>query len=71
MKTNDKAVDDMGKVIELTVSDGHTLGAYQANPTGDTKGGVVVIQEILNIVNFFSRFTENTVSENYSRLLLK
>ena len=36
----------MGSMIELTASDGHTLGAYKAEPSGAPKGGVVVIQEI-------------------------
>ena len=65
MKTNDKAVDDMGKVIELTVSDGHTLGAYQANPTGDTKGGVVVIQEIFGINRHVRDVCERLADNGY------
>lgn len=36
-------------MIELTASDGHSLGAYRADPTGAAKGGVVVVQEIFGV----------------------
>jgi carboxymethylenebutenolidase len=39
----------MGTHLKLTASDGHTLGAYRADPTGAAKGGVVVIQEIFGV----------------------
>ena len=39
----------MGKMIELTASDDHRLAAYQAEPTGQARGGIVVIQEIFGV----------------------
>jgi len=39
----------MGETIELTASDGFTLGAYRARPDGTARGGVVVIQEIWGV----------------------
>ena len=39
----------MGQTIELTAADGHRLQAYQAEPQGTPKGGVVVIQEIFGV----------------------
>jgi len=36
----------MGKMIEITASDGFKLAAYRADPAGKPKGGVVVLQEI-------------------------
>ena len=39
----------MGQAIELFAADGHTCGAYRAEPTGDTKGGIIVIQEIFGV----------------------
>jgi carboxymethylenebutenolidase len=39
----------MGKMIELTTSDGHKLTAYRADPAGKPRGGIVVIQEIWGI----------------------
>jgi carboxymethylenebutenolidase len=39
----------MGKKLTLTTTDGHTLGAYRADPAGKPKGGIVVIQEIFGV----------------------
>lgn len=35
--------------LDLTASDGHRLQAYQANPAGEIKGAVVVVQEIFGL----------------------
>ena len=39
----------MGQNISLTAGDGHSLGAYRANPPGSPKGAVVIIQEIFGV----------------------
>lgn len=39
----------MGETVELTASDGFTLGAYRAQRDGAPRGGVVVIQEIWGV----------------------
>ena len=39
----------IGQTIKLKASDGHTLSAYQADPAGKPRGGIVVIQEIFGI----------------------
>jgi len=39
----------MGQNISLTAGDGHTLGAYRAEPSGSPKGAVVIIQEIFGV----------------------
>jgi carboxymethylenebutenolidase len=39
----------MGETIQLTAEDGHTLGAYRADPSGAPKGAVVVMQEIFGV----------------------
>ncbi len=39
----------MGQNITLTASDGHQLDAYLANPAGDAKGRLVVVQEIFGV----------------------
>ena len=39
----------MGKIIQLTASDGHSFDAYQADPEGAPKGAIVLIQEIFGI----------------------
>lgn len=39
----------MGSIIKLTASDGVTIDAYQAEPAGAPRGGIVVLQEIFGI----------------------
>ena len=36
----------MSKQVELKAADGHTFGAYVAQPEGTPKAAIVVIQEI-------------------------
>ena len=39
----------MGEMIRLTASDGVSLSAWKAAPTGRPKGGIVVLQEIFGL----------------------
>lgn len=39
----------MGQWIRLTADDGHTLDAYQAEPKGTARGGLVLFQEIFGV----------------------
>ena len=39
----------MGQRITLTADDGHSLGAYRADASGATRGGIVVLQEIFGV----------------------
>jgi len=48
----------MGQNITLTAADGFELGAYVAEPAGDTKGAVVVIQEIFGVNQHIREVTD-------------
>ena len=39
----------MGRRLELTADDGHSLGAYRADASGTARGGIVVLQEIFGV----------------------
>ena len=39
----------MGKTFTLSATDGHSFGAYRADPDGSAKGGIVVLQEIFGV----------------------
>ena len=52
----------MGKIIELTASDGHKLDAYRADPTGTPKGALVIIQEIFGINQHIRKVCSETSS---------
>ena len=55
----------MGTMLELTASDGHTLGAYRADPEGTPKGGVVVIQEIFGVNQHIREVADGYAGEGY------
>src|SRR4051812_18622826 len=55
----------MGKMIELTASDGHKLGAYRAEPSGKPRGGLVVIQEIFGVNSHIKSVADGFAADGY------
>ena len=55
----------MGQMIELTASDGHTLGAWRADPAGAPKAGVVVIQEIFGVNAHIREVADDYAAQGY------
>jgi carboxymethylenebutenolidase len=57
--------EKLGQHITLTASDGHTLGAYRADPAGTPKGGIVVVQEIFGVNSHIRNVTDRFAKEGY------
>ncbi len=55
----------MGKMIELTASDGHKLAAYRADPSGKARGGIVVIQEIFGVNSHIKAVADGFAADGY------
>lgn len=55
----------MGQDVTLTASDGHSLGAYKAEPSGTAKGGLVIIQEIFGVNPHVRRLVDEFASKGY------
>jgi carboxymethylenebutenolidase len=55
----------MGKMIELTASDGHKLAAYRADPAGKARGGIVVIQEIFGVNSHIKQVADGFAADGY------
>jgi carboxymethylenebutenolidase len=55
----------MGTTIKLTASDGKTLSAYVAEPSGKPKGGIVVIQEIFGVNRHIRNVTDGFAAAGY------
>jgi carboxymethylenebutenolidase len=59
----------MGKMIELTASDGHKLAAYRADPTGTNaakpRGAIVVIQEIFGVNSHVKSVADGYAADGY------
>ena len=55
----------MGKMIRLKAKDGHELDAYLAEPKGEAKGGIVVVQEIFGVTNHIKRIADQYAGQGY------
>src|SRR5205814_8187367 len=55
----------MGKMIDLTASDGHKLSAYRADPAGKPRGAIVVIQEIFGVNSHIKSVTDGFAADGY------
>ncbi len=55
----------MGKMIELTASDGHKLAAYRADPQGKPRGAIVVIQEIFGVNSHIKQVADGYAADGY------
>jgi len=55
----------MGRMIELTASDGFTLSAYRAEPSGTPRGGLVVAQEIFGVNSHIKSVCDGYADDGY------
>jgi carboxymethylenebutenolidase len=55
----------MGEMIRIKAPDGFTFDAYHAAPAGQSKGGVIVIQEIFGIDEHVRRDVDRWASMGY------
>ena len=52
-------------MIELTAGDGHKFSAYRADPSGDPKGAVVVVQEVFGINSHIRKIADGFAAKGY------
>ena len=55
----------MGKKVQLKASDGHTLDAYVAEPSGKPRGLIIVIQEIFGVNSHIRGVADGYAAEGY------
>ena len=55
----------MSQTIQLQASDGHELAAYVAEPDGEPRGGIVVIQEIFGVNSHIRAVTDGFAADGY------
>ena len=55
----------MGAQIEIQTSDGNTIGAYLARPSGRAKGSIVVLQEIFGVNDHIRDIADRLAAEGY------
>jgi carboxymethylenebutenolidase len=55
----------MGEMIRLTASDGQSLSAYRADPEGEARAGVVVIQEVFGVNGHIREVVDGYAAAGY------
>jgi carboxymethylenebutenolidase len=55
----------MGQVINLETQDGQTISAYRAEPEGELRGGLVLIQEIWGVNSHIRSVADGYAAEGY------
>jgi len=55
----------MGEMVRLMAADGHELDAYVAEPKGQAKGGIVVVQEIFGVSDHIKRVADQYAAQGY------
>jgi len=58
----------MGQNVTLQAEDGHKLGGYRANPAGQPRGGVVIIQEIFGVNSHIRSVCDGYAADGYAAL---
>lgn len=58
----------MGDWVTLTAKDGHSFKAYEAPASGETKGAVVVLQEIFGVNGHIRRVADDYAKRGYYAL---
>lgn len=58
----------MGDTINITGADGFGFGAYHAAPTGERKGGVIVVQEIFGLDEHVRRDVDRWASLGFEAI---
>jgi carboxymethylenebutenolidase len=56
----------LGTPLSLTASDGFHLGAYRADPSGASQGGVVVVQEIFGLNHHIRAVCDRLAAAGFS-----
>lgn len=56
----------MGTQRQLRAEDGFTLGAYEALPDGEPRGGIVIIQEIFGVNNHIREVVDGYAADGYA-----
>ena len=62
---NAKGDTNVGKMIELTASDGHKLAAYRAEPKGKPRGALIVVQEIFGVNSHIKSVADGYAADGY------
>src|SRR3546814_12922531 len=63
-----KGLISMGEMIRMTMDDGAEIAVYHAQPEGDRRGGLVLIQEIFGVTDHIRELCAEYAADGYEVL---
>ena len=58
----------MGEMNQMTISDGANIAVYRAQPEGERRGGLVLIQEIFGVTDHIRELCDDYAADGYEVL---
>ena len=58
----------MAERISVTAADGHSFAAWRADPTGETRGGIVVLQAIYGLTSHLGDVCDSFARDGYAAM---
>ena len=58
----------MGEMIRMTMDDGAEVGVYRAEPEGERRGGLVLVQEIFGVTEHIREMADEYAGDGYEVL---
>src|SRR3546814_15716987 len=58
----------MGEIIRMTMDDGAEIAVYHAQPEGDRRGGLVLIQAIFGVTDHIRELCDEYAADGYEVL---
>src|SRR5690606_15934647 len=58
----------MGEMIRMTMDDGAEIAVYHAQPEGERRGGLVLIQEIFGVTDHIRELCDEYAADGYEVL---
>jgi carboxymethylenebutenolidase len=55
----------LGRTVEGTAADGHSLSMYRADPAGEPRGGLVIAQEIFGVNHHIRKVADGFAADGY------
>jgi carboxymethylenebutenolidase len=55
----------LGKTVQATAADGHSFSMYRADPAGEPRGAIVIVQEIFGVNSHIRAVCDDYAAESY------
>ena len=65
LSANGRGVKPVGEMIRMTMDDGAEIAVYYVQPTGERRGGLVLVQEIFRVTDHIRELCDEYAADGY------